>query len=198
MAMNEKRRSIGKIDRLNPELKDTVEQMLLTGHTYKEIVKYLSENGEEMSQMAVCTYAKKYLATAQMMNIAQSNFSLLMDEMNKYPDLDTGEAMIRLASHHVINALSKVADSELSEVPVEVLIKQTNGLIRAAAYKKRIEVQNRDNYESGLKAVKSLVFEAMAKDNPELYKKVTDYLTAKKKEGMEVADVVCNSGGNRK
>lgn len=198
IAMNEKRRSVGKIDRLKPELKDTVEQMLLTGHTYKEIVKFLSKNGEQMSQMAVCTYAKKYLATAQMMNIAQSNFSMLMDEMNKYPDLDTGEAMIRLASHHVINALSKVADSELSEVPVEVLIKQTNGLIRAAAYKKRIEVQNRDNYESGLEAVKSLVFEAMAKDNPELYKKVTDYLTAKKKEGMEVADVVCNPGSNRK
>ncbi|MCB7236940.1 phage protein Gp27 family protein, partial [Enterocloster bolteae] len=106
MSGENRRRSIGKVDRLPPELKDTVEQMLLTGSTYKEIVAYLKENGEEMSQMAICTYAKKYLATVEMINVAQSNFSMLMDEMNRYPDLDTSEALIRLASHHVMNALT--------------------------------------------------------------------------------------------
>lgn len=52
MEQKERRRSTGKVDRLPPELKDTVEQMLLTGCTYKEIVTFLKENGEEMSQMA--------------------------------------------------------------------------------------------------------------------------------------------------
>ena len=75
MSGENRRRSIGKVDRLPPELKDTVEQMLLTGSTYKEIVAYLKENGEEMSQMAICTYAKKYLATVEMINVAQNNFS---------------------------------------------------------------------------------------------------------------------------
>ena len=97
MEQKDRRRSTGKVDRLPPELKDTVEQMLLTGCTYKEIVAFLKENGEEMSQMAICTYAKKYLATVEMINVAQSNFSMLMDEMNRYPDLDTSEALIRLA-----------------------------------------------------------------------------------------------------
>ena len=180
MENKERRRSIGKVDRLPPELKDTVEQMLLTGSTYKEIVTFLKENGEEMSQMAICTYAKKYLATVEMINVAQSNFSMLMDEMNRYPDLDTSEALIRLSSHHVINALTNIDEEQMKDV-----IKETNGLIRAAAYKKRIEVQNRDNYEAGLEAVKSLVFEAMAKDNPELYKQVSAYLNQKKSEGME-------------
>ena len=36
-----------------------------------------------------------------------------------------------------------------------------------------------------MEAVKSLVFEAMAKDNPELYKQVSAYLNKKKSEGME-------------
>ena len=152
------------MDRLPPELKDTVEQMLLTGCTYREIVAFLKENGEEMSQMAVCTYAKKYMATVEMINVAQSNFSLLMDEMNRYPDLDTSEALIRLASHHVMNALTGITEDQMKEVPVEKLIKETNGLIRAAAYKKRIEVQSRESYEAGLEAVKGLVFEAMAKE----------------------------------
>ena len=48
MEQKERRRSTGKVDRLPPELKDTVEQMLLTGCTYKEIVAFLKENGEEM------------------------------------------------------------------------------------------------------------------------------------------------------
>ena len=138
-----------------------------------------------MSQMAICTYAKKYLATVEMITVAQSNFSMLMDEMSRYPDLDTSEALIRLASHHVMNALTNVDEEQMKEVPIEKLIKETNGLIRAAAYKKRIEVQNRDNYEAGLEAVKSLVFEAMAKENPELYRQVSAYLNKKKNEGLE-------------
>lgn len=183
--MEKRKRSTGKVDRLPAELKDTVEQMLLTGCTYKEIVAFLKENGEEMSQMAVCTYARKYLATVEMINVAQSNFSMLMDEMNRYPDIDTSEALIRLASHHVMNALTSVDEDQMKEMPIDKLIKETNGLIRAAAYKKRIEVQNQDNYEAGLEAVKSLVFEAMAKEKPELYREVNNYLNQKKKEGLE-------------
>ena len=123
--------------------------------------------------------------TKEMINVAQSNFSMLMDEMNRYPDLDTSEALIRLASHHVMNALTNVDEEQMKEVPVDKLIKETNGLIRAAAYKKRIEVQTRENYEAGLEAVKGLVFEAMAKEQPELYRQVSAYLNKKKQEGME-------------
>lgn len=185
MDTKERRRSIGKVDRLPPELKDTVEQMLLTGCTYKEIVAFLKENGEEMSQMAICTYAKKYLATVEMINVAQNNFSMLMEEMNRYPDLDTSEALIRLASHHVMNALTNVDEEQMKDIPLEKLIKETRGLVRAAAYKKRMDVQIHENYETGLEAVKSLVFEAMAKERPELYREVSTYLTEKKKKGLE-------------
>ncbi|MFR8426921.1 MAG: phage protein Gp27 family protein [Roseburia inulinivorans] len=134
-AEGQKTQTLSKVDRLPPELKDTVEQMLLTGRTYKEIVAFLKENGEEMSQMAICTYAKKYLATVEMINVAQSNFSMLMDEMNRYPDLDTSEALIRLASHHVLNALTNVDEEQMKEMPIDKLIRQTNALIRAGAYK---------------------------------------------------------------
>lgn len=159
--------------------------MLLTGVPYREIAKYLTERGEPMSAMAICTYAGKFKATVEMMNIAQSNFSLLMDEMNKYPDLDTSEALIRLSSHHVINALTSLDKDSLKDVPVDKLISETNSLIRAAAYKKRVEVQNQDSLDTGLDAVKSLVFEAMAKERPELYKQVNEFLIAKKRDGLK-------------
>ena len=149
MENKERRRSIGKVDRLPPELKDTVEQMLLTGSTYKEIVTFLKENGEEMSQMAICTYAKKYLATVEMINVAQSNFSMLMDEMNRYPDLDTSEALIRLSSHHVINALTNIDEEQMKDVPIEKLIKENpNGKI--------IEKKKKEIYEE-LERIKSIL-----------------------------------------
>lgn len=40
------RRACGKIDKLPPDLKDTVDQMLVSGQTYREIVSYLADNGE--------------------------------------------------------------------------------------------------------------------------------------------------------
>lgn len=181
--MNNRKRSTGKVDRLKPDLKDTVEQMLLSGYTYREIVSFLKDNGEEMSQMAICTYARKYLATVEMVSIAQNNFSMLMEEINKYPDLDTGEAMIRLASHHVVNALTALSEEQLKDIPVDKLIKETNGLIRAASYKKHLDIQNQSSMDTGLDAVKALVFETMAKEQPELYKQVNEFLIAKKRDG---------------
>ena len=61
----------------------------------------------------------------------------------------------------------------------------TNAGLISNRSKQSIEVQNRDNYEAGLEAVKSLVFEAMAKENPELYRQVSAYLNKKKNEGLE-------------
>ena len=78
-------RRTGKIDRLDRQTKDEVEQMLLSGVTYREIVEFLRAKGITLSEMAVCTYAKKFLATTQMLRIAQENFRMLTDELDKHP-----------------------------------------------------------------------------------------------------------------
>lgn len=56
------RRACGKIDKLPPDLKDTVDQMLVSGQTYREIVSYLADNGEQLSQAAVSRYASRFRA----------------------------------------------------------------------------------------------------------------------------------------
>ncbi len=178
-----KRRRIGKVDKLKPSLKSDVEQMLLTGSTYKEIVAYLKDNGETMSQMAISNYAKKYRATVEMLNVAQTNFNSLMDEMNKYPDMDTSEALIRLSSHHLLNTLSTLSDEDLKEVPVDKLIRETNSLIRSASYKKRMQIQNQEVLENAVDEVKAMLFELMKKEKPELYKEVNEFLISKKTSG---------------
>ena len=48
-----------------------------------------------------------------------------------------------------------------------------------------MEIQNQDTTEAGLDAVKSLVWEAMAKERPDLYRQVNEFLNSKKQDGLE-------------
>lgn len=185
MARKTGNRKHSKIDALEPALKETVEQMLLTGSTYREIVDYLGENGVGISTSSVFRYAQDYLASVQTLAIAQENFRRMMDELDKYPDLDTTEAIIRLTSQNLLNALANSSEEDWQGVSVDKMLREANALVRAAAYKKRVDIQNQDAAEAGLEAVKSLVFEAMAKEQPELYRQVNEFLNAKKREGLD-------------
>ena len=163
-------RKHSKIDALDPALRETVEQMLLSGSTYSEIVDFLGANGVGISVASVCRYARAYQAEVQMLNMAQENFRRMMDELDKYPDLDTTEAIIRLTSQNLLNALANTSEEDWQG---------------AAAYKKRVEIQNQDTTEAGLDAVKSLVWQAMAKERPDLYRQVNEFLNSKRQDGLE-------------
>ena len=100
---NTTRRRTGKIDRLDRQTKDEVEQMLLSGVTYREIVEFLRAKGITLSEMAVCTYAKKFLATTQMLRIAQENFRMLTDELDKHP----GAAAMQDVNARIFQAMAR-------------------------------------------------------------------------------------------
>ena len=179
------RRSTVKVDRLPSTHKDTVEQMLLEGLPYREIVEYLKEQGHVMYQMAICTYAKKYLAEVQMLNIAQENFKMMMDEIDKYPNLDTTEGIVRVLSSYLFTAITSQDESAWKGMKPDKLLRETNALIRAAAYKKRVDVQNQSDFDAGIEAARSLVFDSLAKDNHELYRQLSEYLSVKKDQADE-------------
>ena len=178
-------RKHSKIDALDPALRETVEQMLLSGSTYSEIVDFLGDNGVGISVASGCRYARAYQAEVQMLNMAQENFRRMMDELDKYPDLDTTEAIIRLTSQNLLTALANTSEEDWQGVSVDKMLREANALVRAAAYKKRVEIQNQDTTEPGLDAVKSLVWEAMAKERPDLYRQVNEFLNSKKQDGLE-------------
>ena len=64
-----------------------------------------------------------------------------------------------------------------------VLLNQISGLTRAVAYKKRVELQNKTDLEAGASDVKTMLWNAMAKERPDLYKQVSGYLDRKVQEG---------------
>ncbi|RGG95730.1 DUF3486 family protein [Coprobacillus sp. AF16-47] len=173
-------RKHSKIDALPEDLKSAVEEMLLTGSTYSDIVQFLKDNEQSVSVAAVCRYARAFNANMEQLRMANENFKNMMDEINRYPELDTTEAIIRIASGNVFNRLANAEDADWDEVKLEKLLKETNGLIRATAYKKRIELQNKEIRDTAIDEMKGLMFQEMAKDNPDLYKSVVAYLNSKK------------------
>ena len=64
------------------------------------------------------------------------------------------------------------------------VIRETSALARASAYKKRIALQNQDALDTGLDAVKGLVFAELAKERPDLYRQLAEYVDAKKATGI--------------
>ena len=168
------------IGRLPETLKDTVDEMILTGTEYSEIISYLRENGVQVSQSMVSRYVQKYMDVVEKVRMAQENMKAIMAEMEKYPDLDVTDALVRLTTHNMLSALSEASEDDWKGISIDKMLRESSALIRAAAYKKRVEVQNQDTTEAGLDAVKSLVWEAMPKERPDLYRQVRDYLEAKK------------------
>ena len=54
--------------------------------------------------------------------------------------------------------------------------------VRAAAYKKNMDLKNEDILNAGFEQVKSMVFEAMARERPDLYKDVAKFLEEKRSD----------------
>ena len=157
-------RKHSKIDTLPPEMKATVEEMIMDGSaTYSDIVAYLEQQGYSLSVSSVCRYAQGYVENLQTLQIAQANFRNMLDELERYPDLEKEE--------------------DWSAVSVDKLMNQISGLTRAVAYKKRVELQNKTDLEAGTDDLKTALWSAMAKERPDLYKQVSAYLDRKAQEG---------------
>ena len=183
MARN--RRAVGKIDKLPPNLKDTVDQMLVSGQTYREIVKYLADNDETLSQAAVSRYAQRFLASAQQLRIAQENFRMILTETDRYPELDPAEAILRLASQKVVDAIAALDKSHLDDMSADKLLQQATALSRAVVYKKKSDTQVKSGKQIALEENQSLLYDTIKKNNPGLYRALMEEIQKLKEQARE-------------
>ncbi len=175
-----KNRKHSIIDSLPTDLKDAVDEMLRSNFTYREIVEYIRKNGTEISMSSVQRYAAGLNETLQSLRMAQENFRAIMDETEKYQNLDVTDGILRLLSGQIFDAINKMPSESLESVDFETLTKNAVALTRAAAYKKNLELKNKEIIDVGSEQFQSLIFEAMAKEKPELYKDVKKFLKEKK------------------
>lgn len=180
------RRKHSKIDKLRPEVKTAVEEMILSADfTYKDIAQYIADStGESISQAAICCYAKGFCEDMAAIRIAQDNFAAIMQECAKYPDLDTTEGIVQIMSSLMMSAVRGLSPEDLQSTDPIKLIKQASELVRAVSYKRRLDIKSKDITEAGFDAVKEKVFAAMAKDEPELYRQVAAYIESRKGEEL--------------
>ena len=151
-------RKHSKIDQLDPAVKETVDEMIKTGALYREIVDYIKQNGMSVSIAAVGRYAKNL-------------------------DLDVTEGILRLLSGQMLDAVSQMNEDQLKDLDFDTLSKHAIALTRAAAYKRKVDIKNKDILENGAEQFQSLIFEAMASERPELFKEVKKFLKEKAKAG---------------
>ena len=179
------RRVVGKIDKLPPDLKDTVDQMLVSGQTYREICLYLAENGETLSQAAVSRYAQRFLANAQQLRIAQENFRMILTETERYPDLDPAEAILRMASQKMFDAVSQLGDDDLETISPEKLLRQATALCRAVAYKRKSDTSVKSDKQIALEENQSLLYDTIKKNNPRLYNELMEEINKLKQQAKQ-------------
>ena len=171
------RRKHSIIDKLPLEVKNTVEEMIKSNFTYAEIADYIkSETQQPISLTSVWRYASNLNETIQSLKMAQENFRCVMEEIEKYPQLDTTEGILRLLSHYVFETINSAPEDYWKGIDPDALIKQSMSLVKAAAYKKNMDIKNKDILEAGYEQVKVQMFEVMSKENPKLYTEVIKYL----------------------
>ena len=175
------RRKHSKIDKLPADIKDTVEEMIRSDFTYAEIAEYIqAQTDVPISTASICRHARNLNESIETLRMAQENFKVIAEELNRYPDMDAGEGIIRLLSHYVLESINNTPEEQWKSLKPDELIKHATSLVKAASYKKNLDIKNEDILSAGFEQVKSMVFEAMARERPELYSEVAKFLEEKK------------------
>ena len=175
------KRSYGKIASLPPEVRNAVDNMILSCTVrIPEIQAYIQEKADvSVSESTVSRYGKRLADSYRDLMIAQESFESLRKEVEKYP-----EVLLRIAIHKMMVALTSKTDEDWNEMRVDKLMREISGVTRAVAYKQRVDMQNKDVVTAALDEVQASVFSALAQEQPELYRQVAKFIERKKKEGL--------------
>lgn len=173
-----RRRKHGIIDMLDPAVKATVDEMVMSAQfTYKDIVDYISESaGQSISQAAVCRYAKGLCEDVEAIHIARENIRAIAAECAKMPDMDATEGIVAILSNIMMSAVRGLSPEDLQDADPIKLMKQASELVKVMSYKRNLDIKSKEISEAGFDAVKAKLFAGIEKDNPQLYKQLAEEL----------------------
>lgn len=179
--MKKKNRKHSKIDGLPGDIKEAVEEMIKSDFTYREIVSYIKNQGFEISQSSVQRYASGLNETLQSLRMAQENFRTIMEETEKYKNLDVSDGILRLLSNQIFQGINSCSEDQMRDIDFETLMKNAVALTKAIAYKRKIDVDTKTVLENGMEEFQTAIYEAMSQERPDLYRELKKYLKEKKR-----------------
>ncbi len=177
-----KNRKHSIIDGLPADIRDAVDEMIKSDFTYHEIVDYIKKNGVEISTSSVQRYAANLNATLQSLRLAQENFRAVMEETEKYKNLDVTDGILRLLSNQIFQSINNFSEEQLQEIDFDTLTKNAVALTRAIAYKKKIDIDSKDALENSAEQFQGYIFEAMSKERPELYRELKKFIKSRQEK----------------
>ncbi|MCL2697938.1 MAG: DUF3486 family protein [Oscillospiraceae bacterium] len=172
----EPNRAYGKIQSLPADIREAVDEMLRLNYRYREIVDFIHDNtGVEVDNSMVCRYARRLNANLKEIRLAQENMRVMMEEINRYPELDSAEIIVRLLKNRVLEAINNSSIEEWRGIdPLELLDKSAK-LMRVATYKKDVDNKIKSITDIAIDSLKTDMADMPVKD-PALYKKLIEYL----------------------
>lgn len=170
------RKKRNAIDKLPSNIKETVDDMIKSNSTYGEIVDYIKSSGNNISLSAVQRYAVSLVRSLQALQIANQNFKAINEEMENYKNTDYTEAILILLNSKLLERINSLPDEQLQNLDTTQLVKSTVALTKAMAYKKKTDIQTKTLLENGADMLKSTVYQAMAEEEPELYREVKKFI----------------------
>ena len=184
MSNKGKNRKHGKIDKLPTDIRSAVDMMLQDlNFKYADVVNFVRDNaGVEISEACVCRYVKGLNATVQQLRMIQENMRVISEEMDRHPDLDTSEAISRLLSYQMINALQNIPEEQWQNVALDKLLSNATALMKAVSYKKGMDIKVQSFKDAAYDVMKEDIFKALASERPDLYRQLAEYINSKDKE----------------
>lgn len=174
--MGKKKRKHYAVEKLPSDIKEAVDEMIKADFTYNEIVEYIKRTGNSISKSAVQRYASNLMESLHTLRMAQENFSAIMDETEKYKNVDFTEPLTRLLCSRLLEQINKLSDEQVQTIDIETLIKNTVALTRAVAYKRNVDAKTNTAIENCTKQLNEAFFQVLADDKPNLYKELKRFL----------------------
>ena len=182
-----KNRSRSKISRLPPEIRSTVDAMIqyTADFTYQDIREYLASLDVQISKSAIGTYARNLMSSLEALAVSQESIRAMMETAAKVPEVDAVEIINRIAGQKMVQAIINKPDEEWTDLRLDKLLKEVNGMTKAVAYKQRIDLQNKEDVAAAADELEAEFFAALGTSNPDLYRQVVQARNRKVEEARE-------------
>ena len=166
--MAEKNRAHGKIDGLPTEIREGVEQQLMTGETYGAIAEDLKEKGYDVHSSSVGRYGRRYLKKFESVRVAQQFAKLLAEDNVERPPTEIHEANNMIMNQIIMETLM---DENMDADGISKAANAVATLQRAQVQNEKLKMTARKEagaVHTAMNLLKDKVFMEIAESHPDI------------------------------
>lgn len=166
--MSDKNRAHGKIDNLPADVRENVEQQLMSGETYEAIADGLKDQGYDVHYSSVGRYGRRYLKKFESVRVAQQFAKLLAEDNVERPPTEIHEANNMIMNQIIMETLM---DDELDAKGMSQAANAVATLQRAQVQNEKLKMEARKEagaVHTAMDILKNKVFAEIAEKHPDV------------------------------